>query len=205
MTDKDKKSSLKLNHEGHKELEKAEEQFEKFENQVNEMTYDRMKLVPKPETEPQDATKRAINEMDKYQDIYLKPISSVASKEPFNEKFRCMWEYDKQYVRVIFENIEIRGDTIEIWTKPYPGLPAQFWQVPVNKAVYAPRHLAEQVKRKFYHRLTMQEQAHDQNFTGSHAVGSFYGKIVVDNVIPRLDARKAESDRKLIYMAAGNF
>jgi hypothetical protein len=198
MTEKIDKKQMKNNIEDNKELQKLNEQFKDFESQVNEMTYDRMKLVPKPETEPQ--TKLAQSEIDKTQDIYLKPITSIGAKEKFNEKFRPMWEYDKQYVRIIAENNEIKGEHIEMWSKPYPGLPCEFWNVPVNKPIHVPRYLAEQIKRKFYHRLAMQEQVVE-----SHSVGSFYGKIVVDNTIARLDARKAEADKRMIFMGASNF
>lgn len=198
MTEKVDKVSMKTNIEGNKELEKLDEQFNNFEKQVEEMTYDRMKLVPKLETEPQ--TKMAQSEIDKCADIYLKPITSVGSKEAFNEKFRSMWEYDKQYVRIIAENNEIKGDHIEIWTKPYPGIAAQFWNVPVNKPIYAPRYLAEQIKRKFYHRLQMQEQVVENNY-----VGSVYGKIVVDTTISRLDSRKADVEKRMVFMGASNF
>jgi len=198
MTEKVDKASMKTNIEGNKELEKLDEQFNNFEKQVEEMTYDRMKLVPKLETEPQ--TKMAQSEIDKSADIYLKPITSVGSKEAFNEKFRSMWEYDKQYVRIIAENNEIKGDHIEIWTKPYPGVAAQFWNVPVNKPIYVPRYLAEQIKRKFYHRLQMQEQIVENN-----SIGSVYGKIVVDTTISRLDARKADVEKRMVFMGASNF
>ena len=142
----------------------------------------------------------AQSEIDKSADIYLKPITSVGSKEAFNEKFRSMWEYDKQYVRIIAENNEIKGDHIEIWTKPYPGVAAQFWNVPVNKPIYVPRYLAEQIKRKFYHRLQMQEQIVENN-----SIGSVYGKIVVDTTISRLDARKADVEKRMVFMGASNF
>jgi hypothetical protein len=193
------KPTMKTSLEGNKELEKVEEQFKEFEKDVEEMTFDRMNLVPKLEMEPQ--TKLAQSEIANMQDIYLKPIQSIASKEPFNEKYRSSYEYDKQYVHIIAENNEIKGDTIEMWTKPYPGMPAQFWQVPVNKPIHVPRFLAEQIKRKFYHRLEMREQS----VTGGDFAGQYYGKMVVDTTVLRLDARQAMNKKQLMFMGARNF
>jgi len=58
--------------------------------------------------------------------------------------------FQKEYVQFIAENKEIIGETIEIWTRPFGGMPAEFWKVPVNKPVWGPRYLAEQIKRCYY-------------------------------------------------------
>jgi hypothetical protein len=178
-----------------KELDKVQEQFESFDKQVKELTLDRMNLVPKVEYEGQ--TKLARTDLAKSNDIYLKPSNFVASREKFNEKFRQAYEYDKQYVQFIAENIEIRGEMIELWSKPYPGCPAEFWKIPVNKPVWAPRYIAEQLRRKFHHRLVMQEAVG----TGSDQAGQYYGRMVADTTIQRLDARYVDS-RQSISMAS---
>jgi hypothetical protein len=172
-----------------KELDKVQEQFEAFDKNVKELTMDRMSLVPKVEYEGQ--TKIARSDIAKSQDIYLKPSNFVASREKFNEKFREAYEYDKQYVQFIAENIEIRGETIELWSKPYPGCPAEFWKIPVNKPVWGPRYLYDQLKRKFHHKLIMQESS----ATGGDHMGQYYGKMAVDTTVQRLDARLVDSRR----------
>ena len=192
------KKAMKTSLEGNKELEKLDGQFKNFEEQVEEMTFDRMNLVPKPDMEAQ--TKLSRSEIANTKDVYLKPITSVASREPFNEKFRSSYEYDKQYVHIIAENLEIKGEHVEMWTKPYPGMPAQFWQVPVNVPVHVPRYVAEQIKRKYYHRLEMKEQTISGDFAGQ-----YYGKMVVDTTVPRLDARPAMDKKQLMFMGARNF
>ncbi len=180
-----------------KELEKVEKQFEEFDANVKEMTMDRMNAAPKPETEPQ--TLMAQKDLAKTNDIYLKPIRSIGSKEKFNERFREEYNFFKEYVQFIAENNEIRGDGIEMWTKPYPGLPAENWKIPTNKPVWAPRYVAEQIKRKFYHRLVMQDTV-----TDSDGAGRYYGQMAVDTTIQRLDARPV-STRKSVFMGAVNF
>ena len=179
------------------ELDKLEQQFDKFNENVQSLTLDRMNEAPKQELEPQ--TKLASSEIEKSKDIYLKPSRSIGTQQKFNEKFRDSWNHDKEYVQFIAENIECKGDSIEIWTRPYGGVPAEYWQVPVNKPIWGPRHLAEQIKRASYHRLTMQQSA-----TTTDGIGQYYGAMAVDSTIQRLDARPV-STRKSVFMGANSF
>lgn len=179
------------------ELEKLEKQVDAFNDNVNQLTLDRMNEAPKKELEPQ--TKLSSSEIEKSKDIYLKPSRSISSSQKFNEKFRENWNFDKEYVQFIAENNECKGDAIEMWTRPYGGVPAEFWQIPTNKPVWGPRHLAEQIKRCCYHRLTMENKA-----VGQDGAAQYYGAMAVDSTIQRIDARPV-STRKSIFMGAHNF
>jgi len=178
-----------------RELDKCEEQFKKFDDEVKEMTHDRLNAAPKPDVEPQ--TKLSQREIEKSKEIYLKPFRTIGDGQKFNERFREEWEFQKEYVQFIAENKEIIGEDIDIWTHPYGGVNAQWWKVPVNKPVWGPRYLAEQLKRKFYHRLVMKE-----NSTGSEGGNQFYGTMAIDTTVQRLDATPVSS-RKSIFMGAG--
>lgn len=186
-----------VNSASEKELAKVEEQFQAFDQQVKDLTMDRMNMAPKADVEPQ--IKLAQKDLDKSRDIYLKPFKTIGCRDKFNENYRKQYEFDKEYVNFIAENKEIIGEEIDIWTRPYAGMPAEEWKVPVNKPVWGPRYLAEQIKRKFYHRLVMQ-----QNTTGSDGMAQYYGTMAVDTTIPRLDAHPVSS-RKSIFMGAGSF
>jgi hypothetical protein len=181
------------------ELDKAEKQFEAFDENIKSMTLDRMNATTKEEQEPQ--TKLSNKEIEKSKDIYLKPNKTIGCRDKFNEDYRSQYEFDKQYVQFIAENKEIIGETIEIWTRPYAGMPAEFWKVPTNKPIWGPRYLAEQITRCTYHRLVMQ-----QNVTvgSDHFGGQYYGSMAVDTTIPRLEARPV-STKKSIFMGASNF
>lgn len=182
----------KINSEGQRELDKAEEQFKEFDDQVKSLTLDRMNMAPKKEIEPQ--TKLAQSEIEKSRDIYLKPKRTISSKEKFNEDFRKDYNFSKEYVQFIAEHKEIIGETIDLWTKPFAGIPAEEWAVPTNKPVWGPRYLAEQIKRCSYHKLSMQDRT-----LGSDQMGQYYGTMVVDNIVQRLDAYPT-STRKSIFM-----
>lgn len=187
----------RVNSKGEQELEKVAEQFEKFDEQVQALTMDRMSAAPKQEVEQQ--TKLSQNQIANAKDVYLKPHKTISSKEKFNENFREAYNFDKEYVYFIAENKELIGETIDMWTKPYPGLPAEWWKVPVNKPIWAPRYVAEQLKKKSYHRLVMDQT---QN-TGADGMGQYYGTMAVDTTIQRLDAIPATKKRSLFLGANG--
>jgi len=178
-----------------KELDKAEKQLEAFDENVRSLTLDRMNMAPKLETEMQ--TKVSQNQLAKSNDIYLKPHTSIGSRERFNEDYRKEYEYAKEYVQFIAENKMIIGEIIEMWTKPFAGMPAEFWKVPVNKALWAPRYVAEKIKRAKYHVLSMRDTVTEN----MGAVGQMYGTMAVDSTVQRLDAHPVGNTRS-IFMGA---
>lgn len=180
---------------GQRELDKAEEQFKAFDENVKALTLDRMNQAPKLDTEEQ--TKLSTRQVQNAKDVYLKPKRSIMGKDKFNENFRKDWEFDKELVQFIAENKEIIGESINMWTKPYGGVPAEEWEVPTNKPVWGPRYLAEQIKKAYYHRFRM-ENSH----VGSEGGHQFYGAMAVDNIVQRLDAHPV-SQRKSIFMGGG--
>ena len=190
--------SKKVNSSSERELMKAQEQFEAFDKNIKDMTMDRMNQAPIPETE--SSLKLSQQELANSKDIYLKPKRSISSKEKFNENFRENYNFDKEYVHFTAENKEIIGENIEMWTKPYPGMPAEFWEVPTNKPVWGPRYLAEQIKSKVHHRLTMQQQV----ITDTNFAGQMYGALAVDTTVKRLDAHPVEK-RRSVFMGSTTF
>jgi hypothetical protein len=188
----------KLHSSSAKEIEKAKEQFDQFDQSVKDLTLDRMNMAPKLETEPQVKLSSKELQIGADKVHYLKPIHSISCPQKFNENFRDEYNYRKQYVPFIAEHNELKGENIEIWTRPYGGMPAEEWRVPTNKVVWGPRYLAEQIKKKSYHRLIMQENiAREQ--TG---LGVMYGQMAVDTTINRLDARPVNQNRKSIFIGA---
>lgn len=180
------------------EMDRIAKKFEEYDQKIKELTLDRMNEAPKLETEPQ--TKLSQGEIAKSKDIYLKPARSIGSVEKFNERFREQWDHAKEYVQFIAENKEIIGETIEAWTKPFPGLPAEFWQIPTNKPVWGPRHLAEQISRCNYHRLISQ----DDTITSKDGLGTYHGSIIVDNTVARLEVNPV-STKKSVFLGSKTF
>jgi len=186
-----------LNSASEKELDKAEKQFDEFDKQVKDLTMDRMNMAPKEEVEPQ--TKLSQNEIAKSKDVYLKPHKIISCREKFDEKHRAEYNFQREYVNFIAENLELIGESIDLWTRPFPGMPAEEWIVPTNTPVWGPRYLAEQIKRKFYHRLVMKETPIE-----STGAGIMYGKMAADTTIQRLDAQPV-TKRKSLFMGKDSF
>jgi len=178
-----------------KELDKAEEQFKAFDQNVQSLTVDRMNAAPKEETEMQ--TKMSAKEIEKANGVYLKPKRTISGRDKFNEKFRKEWEFSKEYVNFIAENKEIIGETIDMWTRPFGGVAAEWWEIPTNKPVWAPRYVAEQLKKCIYHRLKMEDRP-----TSSEGGNVYYGSMAVDTTIQRLDAHPVAA-RKSVFMSGG--
>lgn len=196
--EKKRMHKTKSNSLAESELDKAKEQFDTFDDNVKQMTMDRMSNAPKEEVEPQ--TKISSRELAKKPDIYLKPKRTIDDRQKFNENFREEWNFQKEYVHFIAEHKELIGETIEMWTHPFGGVGAEYWEVPTNKPVWGPRYLAEQIKRKCYHRLTMQQN----NITGSDGMGQYYGTLAVDTTVQRLDATPV-SARRSVFMGSNKF
>lgn len=180
-----------------KEIDKVEKQFDQFKDQVEALTLDRMNEAPKEERveQPQLSSR----EQEKIDILFIKPKRTISSREKFNENFRKDYNFSAERVNFKAENNEIIGESIEMWTKPYPGLPAEYWEIPVNRPVNAPRYVAEQIRRCTYHRLVMQ----DKTISSDH-MGSYYGTMVADTIKQRLDAHPV-SERKSIFMGASGF
>jgi len=187
----------KVNSASQRELDRADNQFKEFDEQIKTLTLDRMNEAPKEDVEPQ--TKLTSAEIEKSKDIYLKPYRTISSREKFNEHYREDYNFAKEFVYFTAENREVIGEEIDLWTKPFAGMPAEEWKVPVNKPVWGPRYLAEQIKKAKYHRLIMQDMPTNQ-------VGGmqFYGAIGVDTVVQRLDAHPV-SQRKSVFMGDTSF
>ena len=190
------------------DLDKANTEFEKFDENVKELTLDRMNEAPEEDRER--SHKLSQKELEKTNVFYLKPKRSLdavdqktGQAQKFNEKYRKDWEFLKERVDFIAENREIKDEPLELWTRPMGGVPAEFWEIPANRPVNGPRYVAEQIKRKKYHRLVMHDKA-PSNLSQSDGNFGFTGAIAVDSTIQRLDAYPV-STRKSVFMGETHF
>lgn len=175
---------------GQKEIDKAAEQLDNFEEQVKNVTMDRMAQAPRADTAPPEITQKAA----KADAPYIRPTRSINSKEKFNERFRAEHTHMWAYVKCIVENKEIKGEKVEFWTKKFPGDPAHFWQVPVGRPIYLPRLCAEKLASCSYHILSMGDPNTPDNmsrggYAGADSFGHYQGQIAVDSTVQRIDCR----------------
>jgi len=190
-------SKPKVSRESQNQLDACEKKFEEFQDKVKSLSHDDNRSAPIKEEEPQ--TKLSSREIAKKNELYLKPERTLSDNQKFNEKFRDEYNFAKEYVNFIAEHKELIGDVIEIWTHPYGGMGASFWKVPTNKPVWAPRYLAEQIKRKRYVRFITQNQS-----TSVEGGMTYFGALTAETQIQRLDANPVSSN-KSIFMGSTGF
>lgn len=194
-----KRGRPKVDSDGVKELERIGRQLDEFEQRTKELTLDSMNKAPVLQQEEQ--TKMSQREKVNADKTVLQPSRFIASSEKFNERYRSDYDFAKQRVDFIAENRECPGNVIELWTKPFPGLHAEFWIVPVNKPVNAPRYVAEQIAGCQYHVLKMDATPNHNNVVGQDALGQYTGQMVVKNTVNRLDAQPIK-DKRSVFMGA---
>lgn len=174
-----------VNEPARKELTKADDQFNEVQKDFKEvMTATIERKISLPSCEPEEDIRRSSRELQSHEAVVIKPLKSISDKAKFNETFRKDWERGWEYVKAIVENHELIGESVECWTKKFPGDPAHFWRVPTNKPVMIPRLLAEQLAECKYHRIVMEEKPVRQG-DGM----TFYGAIQAVEVRNRISAR----------------
>lgn len=176
------------------QLERAEKSFDSFNEEVKTLSGVQPFNPDEGATDPQ--TKMGREQFKKADAPYIKPTRyiSCSSKERFNPEWQKLWDREKEYVKVIVENNEIIGESVELWHKNWPTQHAEFWQVPVNKPVYIPRGVATQITKCRYKRLKTVDRPIDQVLAeASHGGGiGFTQGMVAAETTRRLDCRNAE-------------
>ena len=177
----------KVNSEGQKELQKLEEGFDNFKKEIENLEEKRFDKTEAPEHQISQ------REVEKTPDTYIKPIRIIMSREKFNERFREQYNYMKEYVYYTVQHEECKGDTVELWTKPFPGCPAEFWNVPSGRPVWIPRYVAEKLEKGCtYQRLKMQQT----NGHSNDGVSMLTGQLVFDETVYRIIARPVSKSKK---------
>lgn len=168
-----------------KDLENAALASAKMQAEMSALTQDAMQDAPLHETEAQ--TQMSKREIEAYDAPLIKPTRSMPSSGKSLEKEKKMREDGWKYIKVIAENNEVNGEMIEFWLKKFAGDPVNFWQVPVNKPVYLPRHVAEHLSNRKYHVFKMQDRPmHEVQF------GEPASKLVCQETRRRLDCRSVQ-------------
>ena len=179
-----------------KELDKAEKQFDQFEKEIKDLTLDSMNAAPKEapsEVQVVKETSRRTKTSTSSQNARsLLRKSSMRSSAKIITSLRNT----SNSLRRIKRLLERR---LTCGTKPFPGMPAEEWEIPTNKPIWAPRYVAEQIKKCTFHRLVME----DRPVSADHA-GSYYGSMISKNTIQRLDAHPVV-ERKSVFMGASGF
>jgi len=83
---------------------------------------------------------------------YIVPTQKMPAFGKLPEKQRKDHERDWQYVRGLYENYTVIGESIKFWFSKYPGDPDCLWEIPANVPVYVPRMIAKHLEEaQVYH------------------------------------------------------
>jgi len=115
---------------------------------------------------------------------YIEPKKSLKGFGTLPEKLKKEHKYMWEYVKGIYENYIVNGEPITFWLSLYPGDPDLLWEIPPNRPVYVPRHVAKHLEEVMkYHTFSYVEKPQDKwrpgdNMeyfapTGTHYRGKF--------------------------------
>lgn len=175
----------RVNSKGQQELDKVADQFEDYSSQIRKIS-DNVTDAPQA-SDYNPSTKISAREAHRAARI-MKPTKTIGSKERFNEAYRGEYEEAKKYVTCIVENFEFSGK-IDCWTKPFPGMPAEYWELPCGTPIIVHRYVADRISQCSYRRLSMDDTPSPTNYVESDRLGA----IVVAETKRRLDARPVGS------------
>ena len=165
-----------------KEVDRLDDEFKAKAEQAASLTQDDLAKAPmKQEDVEPFRPKKEILEAPVPRIVPTFSRSPNGKKKPEQDSLRRRaWEY----VKVICSNAEIPGEQIEFWHKPaISGEECNYWQIPADRPVLIPRHVAEHIKSRKYHRLKMQEEITVER----SGMGEFKGKMVAEHTLQRLD------------------
>ena len=167
-----------------KEIDRLDAEFKAKSEQMSNLTQEEINKAPLKEVEPQTKLSQAqIKELDAPKIVPSRTKKANGKKKPEQDSLRKRaWEY----IKVICENNEIFQEPLKFWYKPMiGGEDCHYWEIPVGRPVYIPRHVAEHIRSRKYHRLVMQEE-----MTVEHTqFGEMRGKMVATETRQRLDCR----------------
>src|SRR5665213_2096435 len=85
-----------------KELDKAQAQFDAFDENVKSLTLDHMNNLPVEASEAKH--KLTQNQIADAKDIYIQPFKTIASRDKFNENYREDYTYAMEWVYITAQN-----------------------------------------------------------------------------------------------------
>lgn len=140
------------------------------QEEMNDLTVDRINEMV-PDAEPEIQTKVAAKEKAKLENaLFIEPKRYLKAFGKLPDRLKKQHAHDWEYVKGIFENFEVPGETVKFWFSWYPGDPDTYWEIPCNIAVCVPRMIAKHLEEvskyhKFDYIQRPERQWHADEFT----------------------------------------
>lgn len=168
-----------------KELEQAIVNSDKMREDMSKITMDAVAGVPLAETDVQ--TKMTKKQIEEYDAPVIKPSKSMPSTGKPLDKEKAMREDGWKYIKVIAENNEVVGERVDFWHKKFAGDPIYYWEIPVNKPIYVPKHIAQHLSERKYHVFKMQDRSREGLQHGDYAQS-----LICQETRRRIDCRSVQ-------------
>lgn len=131
-----------------------------MQKSMNALTQDKVNdMAPAPSAEEVEKP-LSMREMAALENaLYIEPKRQLKAFGTLPEKLRREHKHAWEYVKGMFENIIVNGEHITFWLSLYPGDPDCLWEIPSNKPVYIPRHVAKHLEEVMkYHSFSFIEK-----------------------------------------------
>lgn len=151
-----------------KKDETAVKEVLELQKDLNAMSVDKInQIAPKIEEVPLEMSLKERAALENA--LYIEPKRTLKSFGTLPEKLKKEHAYAWEYVKGMFENYIVNGESITFWLSLYPGDPDCLWEIPPNRPVYIPRHVAKHLEEVMkYHTFSFIDKPADKWRPGDH-------------------------------------
>lgn len=123
------------------------------EKQLSKLDVDTIdKMAPEAEIPEPEISIKERARMENCQ--YIEPKRKLKGFGILPEKLKKEHAHAWEYVRGMFENYIVGSESLTFWLSLYPGDPDCLWEIPPNRPVYIPRHVAKHLEEVMkYHKF----------------------------------------------------
>ena len=132
------------------------------QSQLNNLDVDTIeKIAPKTEVAPPELSARERAKLENA--LYIEPKRTLKGFGTLPEKLKREHAHAWEYVKGMFENYIVNTEALTFWLSLYPGDPDCLWEIPPNRPVYIPRHVANHLEEVMkYHKFDYVPKAESQ-------------------------------------------
>jgi hypothetical protein len=117
----------------------------KLQEQMNAMSVDKINdIAPKVEDAPVEMSMKERASLENA--LYIEPKRTLKAFGTLPEKLKKEHAHAWEYVKGMFENYIVNTEHLTFWLCLYPGDPDCLWEIPPNRPVYVPRHVAKHLE-----------------------------------------------------------
>lgn len=136
----------------------AVESVIKMQEDLATLTIDKInEIAPEADPKPVELSDRERAALENA--LYIEPKRKLKAFGTLPEKLKREHQHAWEYVKGMFENYIVNNEPLTFWLSLYPGDPDCLWEIPPNRPVYIPRHVAKHLEEVMkYHSFDFLEK-----------------------------------------------